>query len=294
MAWKIAKAGVERETFTGKKLTPPVTVKYAGTVLTQGRDYTLAYKNNQNAGTAMVTVNGIGNLVGMKKVAFRILPVKISKCTIMAKDLVYTGETVKLNGLVTFNGWILKQGIHYTTTCNREPKEIGKVTVTVTGKGNFTGSAKVTFNIIPKGTKLTELEGGKGWIKLKWQKQENITGYQIQYSLKSNFTDAEKVNIKKAKIVEKAIRGLKGKTTYYVRIRTYKKVGKKVYYSAWSNAKTVRTEAGKTNNEPDIQDSDATLNVDGTLDLGLLDIPGDLSLPDDVELPGEMELEIAG
>ena len=112
--------------------------------------------------------------------------------------------------------------------------------------------------------------------------------------MKSDFTDAEKVNIKKAKIVEKAIRGLKGKTTYYVRIRTYKKVGKKVYYSAWSSAKTVRTEAGKTNNEPDIQDSDATLNVDGTLDLGLLDIPGDLSLPDDVELPGEMELEIAG
>jgi hypothetical protein len=218
----------------------------------------------------------------------------VDNLALFGGDRVYTGDTVKLNGLVTFHSWILRKGIHYTTTCNREPKEIGKVTVTVTGKGNFTGSAKVTFNIIPKDTRFTELEGGKSWIKLKWQKQENITGYQIQYSLKSNFTDAEKVNIKKAKIVEKTIRGLKGKTTYYVRIRTYKKVGKKVYYSAWSNAKTVRTEAGKTNNEPDIQDSDATLNVDGTLDLGLLDIPGDLALPDDVELPGEMELEIAG
>ena len=33
---------------------------------------------------------------------------------------------------------------------------------------------------------------------------------------------------------------LSGKRTYYVRIRSWKKVGKNVYYSGWSKAKKVK------------------------------------------------------
>jgi hypothetical protein len=48
------------------------------------------------------------------------------------------------------------------------------------------------------------------------------------------------VTVKKAKTTKKVIKKLKAKKKYYVQIRTYKKVGKKYYYSKWSKVKTVK------------------------------------------------------
>ena len=108
------------------------------------------------------------------------------------------------------------------------------------------------------------------------------------YGLKKDFKGAGKANIPNARTLKTTIGDLKGKKTYYVRIRTYKKVGKKAYYSAWSKANAVRTKAGKVHNEAVVQDSDAAMNVSEALDLNPL-------LPvDDVELPGETALDMAG
>ncbi|MBO5994775.1 MAG: fibronectin type III domain-containing protein, partial [Firmicutes bacterium] len=41
--------------------------------------------------------------------------------------------------------------------------------------------------------------------------------------------------------VSKKITGLKAKTTYYVRVRTYKKIGRTTYYSPWSAVKNIKT-----------------------------------------------------
>ena len=42
-------------------------------------------------------------------------------------------------------------------------------------------------------------------------------------------------------LTSKSITKHAGKKKYYVRIRTYKKVSGKNYYSAWSKSKTVKT-----------------------------------------------------
>jgi hypothetical protein len=77
---------------------------------------------------------------------------------------------------------------------------------------------------------------------VKWKKKSNITGYQIQYSTNSKFKKGNKtIKIKKAKTVSKKITGLKPSKKYYVRIRTYKIVNKKTYYSSWSKKKNVTT-----------------------------------------------------
>ena len=77
---------------------------------------------------------------------------------------------------------------------------------------------------------------------VKWKKKSNITGYQIQYSTNSKFKKGNKtIKIKKAKTVSKKITGLKLSKKYYVRIRTYKIVNKKTYYSSWSKKKNVTT-----------------------------------------------------
>ena len=76
-------------------------------------------------------------------------------------------------------------------------------------------------------------------MTVKWAKNAKANGYQIQYSLKSNFSGAKSVPADKNSIVTKTIGGLTKGKKYYVRLRTYKKVGSKKYYSTWSPTKTV-------------------------------------------------------
>ena len=70
-----------------------------------------------------------------------------------------------------------------------------------------------------------------------------ITGYEIQYSTSKKFTKkttkSKKVTGYKKTSVK--ISKLKAKKTYYVRIRTYKKIGKVTYYSKWSKSLKKKT-----------------------------------------------------
>ena len=58
--------------YTGKAITPNITVKLEGNTLTRNKDYTVSYSNNVNVGTATVTVTGKGNYTGTKKTTFKI------------------------------------------------------------------------------------------------------------------------------------------------------------------------------------------------------------------------------
>ena len=76
-------------------------------------------------------------------------------------------------------------------------------------------------------------------ITLKWKKNAAVTGYIIEYSLKSDFSNAKKVTIAKPSAVSTTIKSLTKKKTYYVRIRVYKKIGTTRYYSLWSPARKI-------------------------------------------------------
>ena len=99
---------------------------------------------------------------------------------------------------------------------------------------------KTIAKLKPAKTSFKKLTAGKKKITLKWKKQtKNTTGYIIQYSTNKKFKKAKSVTVKKNKTVKKVIKKLKSKKKYYFRIRTYKKVGKKKYYSAWSKKKSI-------------------------------------------------------
>lgn len=91
-------------------------------------------------------------------------------------------------------------------------------------------------------TRLTKVQNLKGKkAKIIWKKNIKVTGYQVQYCLKKNFKSGVKtVNIKKNKTTTTTIKKLKKKKTYYVRIRCFKKSGKKTIYSKWSSMKSVK------------------------------------------------------
>ena len=89
----------------------------------------------------------------------------------------------------------------------------------------------------PKATYIKKLTKGSKRFKVSVKKQ-TVTGYQVQYSLKSNFKGSK---TKSFKGTSYTVKGLKGKKKYYVRVRSYKKSGSKTLYSAWSGKKSVKT-----------------------------------------------------
>lgn len=93
-------------------------------------------------------------------------------------------------------------------------------------------------------TTITSVKAKSEAFTIKWKKKTNIAGYQIQYSANSKFKKGNKtIKIKKVKTLSKKITGLKPSKKYYVRIRTYKIVNKKTYYSNWSKKKCVTTKS---------------------------------------------------
>lgn len=73
-----------------------------------------------------------------------------------------------------------------------------------------------------------------------FSKQKNITGYQMQYSTSNKFNTKDTKAVRTTNTYS-AIRKLGSSKRYYVRVRTYKKSGKKYIYSAWSSSKPVTT-----------------------------------------------------
>ena len=90
-------------------------------------------------------------------------------------------------------------------------------------------------------TKIKKITAKKKGFTVKWQKDSTQQGYQIQYSLKKSFKGKKTVTIKSYKTTSKTIKKLKGGTKYYVRVRTYKRIGSEKYYGIWSNTKTITT-----------------------------------------------------
>ena len=98
------------------------------------------------------------------------------------------------------------------------------------------------FKINPKGTTLKTPTAGSKSFTAKWTKQSTQTsGYQLQYSTSSSFTNAKTVTITSNNTTSKKITGLTAKKKYYVRVRTYKTVSGKYHCSSWSSAKAVTT-----------------------------------------------------
>ena len=181
--------------------------------------------------TTALTANGKVIYAGEQKTAKN-----LAKAKVTVKDKAYTGKALKPKVTVKLNGVTLKKGTDYTISYKNNVN-IGKATVTVKGVGKYTGTKKAAFTIKPKKVSGLNLKAGKKQLTATWkQAAGGVTGYQIQYGLTKDFKGAKKVTVKKTATVEKVLKKLKTGKAYYVRIRAYRKVGKKTYWSDWSKA----------------------------------------------------------
>ena len=205
-----------------------------------------------NSGTvtkkASLTTNGVKTYTckSCKATKTEAIP-KVSNIKLNKTAYTYNGK-VQRPGVTVKNskGKALKNGTDYKISYPKGMKNVGKYTVKVTLKGNYSGSKSMTYNINPKGTSVSKVKAAKKGFKVTWKKQATqTTGYQVQYSTSSKFKKAKTVTVSKNKSTSKSVGKLSAKKKYYVRVRTYKTVkigGKSVkLYSGWSKAKSVTT-----------------------------------------------------
>ncbi|MBO7685921.1 MAG: SUMF1/EgtB/PvdO family nonheme iron enzyme [Kiritimatiellae bacterium] len=137
-------------TYRGTAYEPvPLSVTLDGQPLVAGTDYTLAYSDNVDVGTATLTLTGINLYRGTYATNFTIVAKALTaEMVAPVPDAVYTGAPLTPEPEVTdaARGVVLAKDVDYTLSY-ADNTEIGTATVTVTGTGNYTGSVAMDFAI---------------------------------------------------------------------------------------------------------------------------------------------------
>ena len=141
------------ETYTGSPITPQPVVMDGNTILTSGADFDFSYNENINAGkdTATLTITGKGNYTGTASRTFTISPkdIKGAVITLQADSLGYTGlmQEVQITS-VTLNQVPLTANDYYiVNNSNEQISADASITLTIAGKGNYTGTAYTIWKI---------------------------------------------------------------------------------------------------------------------------------------------------
>ena len=117
---------------------------------------------------------------------------------------------------------------------------IGIASVTITGRGNYTGSKTITFKIVPKTVTNLKLANSKSnSVKLTWSKVSNSSGYEIYRANSKNGTFSKIKDITKNSTLSYTNSKLTKKKTYFYKVRAYKTVNNKKIYGSFSSIKSI-------------------------------------------------------
>ncbi len=244
------------QTYTGRSIQPVIRITYLGTRLRRGTDYTVTYTNNRSVGTAKAKITGKGKYKGTRTVSFRIVRKgaasgssssgsgsgktsgKTFRVTLNTDSYVYNGQYRKPAVKVTLGNKSVTA--RYYTVKYSDNRSVGTATVTVTGKGDYSGcSGTAKFTITMKKPSISSTKSSsEGELTVSWSSDSQAEGYQIQYCTRKAFNSNVKSKYERSgRTTSTMISGLSSGKKYYVRMRSYKKTGSKNSYSEWSTVK---------------------------------------------------------
>jgi hypothetical protein len=138
--------------------------------------------------------------------------------------------TVKSGSTVSWTDTSAKNGTKYTYTV--------RAYTTVNGEQVLSSYDSTGKTILRLSTpSISKLTAGSKKITVKWGTNSKATGYQIEYSTSSNFSNSTRIKVEDKSTASKVISNLTKGKKYYVRIRSYKVSGSTTYYSGWSGKK---------------------------------------------------------
>ena len=170
-------------TYTGEAITPEVTVKWNGELLSESVDYVLEITNNVNAGAAQVTVTALAERYKAAfDTSFTIDPADLdalSAAVTVADDLKFTGLAVTPEPTVTVADAALVKDTDFTVSYEGDNVNLksdkdsgsgdylynyGEATVVVTGKGNYTGVVSTAYKFYnPSNEKRLDTDYEDDW-----------------------------------------------------------------------------------------------------------------------------------
>ena len=156
-----------------------------------------------------------------------------------AKSYVYSGKAKKPTVTVIGANGMKIGSTNYSVKYGSGRKKVGKYKVTITFKGNYTGTKTLTFKVNPKKAVIRKAAPGKKRIKVTMRTKVSSTGgstYQIKYRVKGT----SKWKTVTAKSKTKTIKNLKKGKRYQIKVRSYKKVKGATCYGKWSKTKTTK------------------------------------------------------
>ncbi|MCD7863384.1 MAG: hypothetical protein LUG61_07715 [Lachnospiraceae bacterium] len=173
----------ESVSYSGAAQEPSVSsIVLNGNTLTEGTDYTVSYLDAEgnsidandiiNVGTYSVVITGTGNYTGEVKTAYAITPASIASFSYDSLLVKYNGKAQtftneQLAALTIQSGSMTLQASDFEITGysgNVGPtSDSSQATVTITGKGNYTGTLEITFEIAPLETDAAATVSPEGW-----------------------------------------------------------------------------------------------------------------------------------
>lgn len=144
---------IETQEYTGSAITPELVVKDGGVALISGTDFDFSYDKNINAGkdTATLTITGKGNYTGIASQTFTINPkdIKGAVITLQADSLGYTGlmQEVQITSVILGQVELTANDYDIVNNSNEQINADDSITLTIAGKGNYTGTATTTWKI---------------------------------------------------------------------------------------------------------------------------------------------------
>ena len=259
-------------TADGRTKTPVITsVSYGYYSKLSSSDYTVSYQDSTGKevksyqmtapGTYKVVVTGKNGYTGSCYATFTIVGLSQSITGVDGSYKVYpTSETFRLYPKATEGRFTYTSSDPSVASVdafgNVTPYKAGRAKITISTTGNVRYNPVTTSTVIkvyPNKAAMTRKPwtAGKGKIKARWNKQDNVTRYEVRYSKNKSFKKGtyktKKVNaaVNAYTTQSTTLSGLNSGYTYYVKVRAVKEVyndyGKKLtYYGKWSGWKSVR------------------------------------------------------
>ena len=242
-AFDISKATVsviKDVTYNGKAKTPTVVAKIGSTTIDPA-EYEVKYSNNVKPGVATVTITGLNNFYGTKKVTFNILPERVAGLQFVTSTT--SAVRVKWNKVKYAAGYVVyysKDGKSYKKfgTTKDTTMVLSKLAsgqtykvavyayVTSNGKNLISTKSEVVTGTKPgKVTGITYSSRTDTVISVKWNKVSGATGYKV-YRTDDSGKKVMAVGTVKTNAV--SIKKLKASTVYKIKVVAYKSVGGKV------------------------------------------------------------------
>lgn len=225
-------------TYTGEAIEPEFTVWADGRQLEEA-DYTVSFENNVNAGVAKVTITGTGlHYYGTKEVTFNILRKSVHLCDIGAiPTQTYTGADIKPEVTVEDAGETLAVQTDYTLMYSNNRKA-GTGTAAVAGKGNYTATKNLTFDIRPCDVSAAAVTGSSAsTISLSWKNEGVVTGYEVYRA----GADGRWQQVTRTRDTVYTDKKLNAGTSYSYKVRSYLVADGETYYGAFTEAVTGTT-----------------------------------------------------